>query len=206
MRSAYAIETEGLAKSYGSVGVLDRVDLRVEAGSVFALLGPNGAGKTTAVRILATLTRPDAGSARVDGLDVVADVHAVRPRISLTGQYAALDELQTGEENLRMLGRIAGLGRRRAAARTDELLERFGLADARPSRRRFARCCWAARRATPGRRSRGAPRSSRSRSRRRDSCCAGARPSDSLARVNHGGRLDGSDAVHRGGDGHGRPR
>ena len=134
MRRAYAIETEGLEKAYGSVGVLDRVDLRVEAGSVFALLGPNGAGKTTAVRILATLTRPDAGSARVDGLDVVADVHAVRPRISLTGQYAALDELQTGEENLRMLGRIAGLGRRRAAARTDELLERFGLADARRRR------------------------------------------------------------------------
>ncbi len=119
-----------LEKSYGSLRVLDGVGLRVDAGSVFALLGPNGAGKTTAVRILATLSRPDGGTARVHGLDVVADVHAVRPRISLTGQYAALDELQTGQENLRMLGRLAGLSRRGASARAAELLERFGLSDA----------------------------------------------------------------------------
>jgi ABC-2 type transport system ATP-binding protein len=130
MHTQYAIETEGLEKSYGNVRVLDGVDLRVERGSVFALLGPNGAGKTTTVRILATLTRPDAGIARVDGLDVVADVHAVRPRISLSGQYAALDELQNGRENLRMLGRLAGLSRRGASARAEELLERFGIADA----------------------------------------------------------------------------
>jgi ABC-2 type transport system ATP-binding protein len=93
MYTQYAIETECLGKSYGSLCVLDGVDLRVERGSVFALLGPNGAGKTTTVRILATLSRPDAGTARVDGFDVVADVHSVRPRISLAGQYAALDEL-----------------------------------------------------------------------------------------------------------------
>jgi ABC-2 type transport system ATP-binding protein len=133
VRTAYtepAIEVAALQKSYGSLHVLDRVDLRVERGSVFALLGPNGAGKTTTVRILATLSRPDGGTARVDGLDVVADVHAVRPRISLTGQYAALDELQTGRENLCMLGRLAGLGRRAAHNRAEELLERFGLADA----------------------------------------------------------------------------
>ena len=87
--------------------VLAGVDLRVERGSVFSLLGPNGAGKTTTVRILATLLRADAGRARVAGFDVVADRRAVRRRISLTGQYAAVDELQTGEENLRMMGRLA---------------------------------------------------------------------------------------------------
>ena len=125
-----AIETVGLEKSYGDVHVLGCVDVRVPRGSVFALLGPNGAGKTTMVRILATLSRPDSGSARVDGLDVEADVHAVRRRISLTGQYAALDELQTGEENLRMLGRLAGLGRAAAIARARELLARFELSDA----------------------------------------------------------------------------
>ena len=98
--------------------VLDGVDLAVARGSVLALLGPNGAGKTTTVRILATLTRADAGRARVAGFDVVADRRQVRRRISLTGQYAAVDELQTGEENLRMMGRLAGLpgpaARRRA--------------------------------------------------------------------------------------------
>jgi ABC-2 type transport system ATP-binding protein len=130
MHTQYAIETKGLRKSYGSLCVLDGVDLRVARGSVFALLGPNGAGKTTTVRILATLSTPDAGTARVDGLDVVADVHAVRPRISLTGQYAALDELQTGEENLRMLARLTGLSRRASGDRAAELLERFELADA----------------------------------------------------------------------------
>ncbi len=125
-----AIETVALEKSYGDLHVLGCVEMRVRRGSVFALLGPNGAGKTTMVRILATLSRPDSGSARVDGLDVEADVSAVRRRISVTGQYAALDELQTGEENLRMLGRLAGLGRAAARARARELLERFELADA----------------------------------------------------------------------------
>ena len=104
-----AIEAIGLVKSYGRVRVLDGVDLGVAPGSVFALLGPNGAGKTTTVRILATLLRADAGQARVAGFDVVADRRQVRRHISLTGQFAAVDDLQTGEENLRMMGRLAGL-------------------------------------------------------------------------------------------------
>jgi ABC-2 type transport system ATP-binding protein len=123
-----AIEATGLEKSYRDLRVLTGVDLRVARGSVFALLGPNGAGKTTTVRILATLTRPDAGRARVAGLDVVRDRHRVRRRISLTGQYAAVDELQTGEENLRMMARLSGVPRPRDRAR--ELLERFDLTPA----------------------------------------------------------------------------
>jgi len=124
------IQADGLTKSYSGVRVLDGVGLRVAAGTVFALLGPNGAGKTTVVRILATLTAPDAGTARVAGHDVVADRGAVRRRISLTGQYAAIDELQTGRENLEMMGRLRGLGRRAARARAGELLERFDLTEA----------------------------------------------------------------------------
>ena len=108
-----AIHASGLVKSYGDVRVLDGLDLRVPRGSVFALLGPNGAGKTTTVRILATLSRADAGQARVAGFDVVRDRHGVRRSISLTGQFAALDEAQTGEENLRMMGGLARLPRRR---------------------------------------------------------------------------------------------
>jgi ABC-2 type transport system ATP-binding protein len=131
-----AIEATSLEKSYGAVPVLAGVDLRVAPGSIFALLGPNGAGKTTTVRILSTLLRADGGSATVAGLDVVADVHAVRRRISVTGQYAALDELQTGEENLRMVGRLAGLGRSASRTRAGDLLERFGLSEA--GRRRVA--------------------------------------------------------------------
>jgi ABC-2 type transport system ATP-binding protein len=123
-----AVEAIGLEKSYGAVRVLSGLDLQVPRGSVFALLGPNGAGKTTTVRILATLTRADAGQARVAGLDVVRERHRVRRRISLTGQYAAVDELQTGEENLRMMARLSGVPRPRDRAR--ELLERFDLADA----------------------------------------------------------------------------
>jgi ABC-2 type transport system ATP-binding protein len=125
-----AIEAIALQKSYGAVRVLDGVDLRVARGSVFALLGPNGAGKTTTVRILATLLAPDAGEARVAGFDVVRDRRAVRRAISLTGQYAAVDEPQTGAENLRMIGRLAGLSRAEARARADELLERFDLTGA----------------------------------------------------------------------------
>ncbi|MBD9733638.1 ATP-binding cassette domain-containing protein [Streptomyces sp. H28] len=125
-----AIEAHGLVKSYGGLTVLDGVDLRVDAGTVYALLGPNGAGKTTTVRILATLIRPDAGRARVAGHDVVAGRSAVRRAISLTGQYAALDETQTGEENLRMMGRLGGLSRPAARSRARELLERFALAEA----------------------------------------------------------------------------
>ncbi len=122
-----AIEASGLVKSYRDVRVLSGVDLRVPRGSVFALLGPNGAGKTTTVRILATLTEADAGQARVAGFDVRRDRSAVRRRISLTGQFAALDEAQTGEENLRMMGRLARLSRSAARQRAAELLEQFEL-------------------------------------------------------------------------------
>jgi ABC-2 type transport system ATP-binding protein len=124
------IETSGLTKAYGQVSVLRGVDLAVPEGSVFALLGPNGAGKTTAVRILATLLRASGGRAAVAGFDVHREPGEVRRRISLTGQYAAVDDGQTGVENLRMMSRLSGLGRRAAAARADELLSRLGLADA----------------------------------------------------------------------------
>ena len=122
-----AVEACGLVKAYRHVPVLSRVDLRVPRGSVFALLGPNGAGKTTTVRILATLTEADAGQARVAGFDVRRDQSAVRRRISLTGQFAALDEAQTGEENLRMMGRLSRLSRAAARRRAAELLEQFEL-------------------------------------------------------------------------------
>jgi len=129
-----AIEAEGLVKVYRSgksqVRALDGVDLEVREGTVLGLLGPNGAGKTTTVRILATLLRPDGGSARVDGLDVVRDAQAVRRRIGLSGQYAAIDENLTGRENLWMFGRLYQLSSAEAARRADELLERFDLADA----------------------------------------------------------------------------
>src|SRR5207244_141781 len=121
---------EGLTKAFGRTEALGGVDLEVPAGTVTALLGPNGAGKTTLVRILATLIRPDGGNARVAGLDVVRNAAAVRALIGLTGQYAALDELLTGRENLRLIGRLSHLGERRARARADELLELVGIADA----------------------------------------------------------------------------
>ncbi|MER5727165.1 ATP-binding cassette domain-containing protein [Streptomyces sp. NPDC002138] len=124
------IEATALTKSYGATRVLDGLDLAVPRGSVLALLGPNGAGKTTAVRILATLTTPDAGTARVAGCDIAAERGLVRRRISLTGQFAAVDGLQTGAETLRMTGRLAGLRAREARARAAELLDRFGLAEA----------------------------------------------------------------------------
>ncbi len=130
MTDEIAIEAIGLEKSYGNVKVLEGVDLRVRRGSVFSLLGPNGAGKTTTVRILATLAPADRGRAWVAGHDVVGDRHRVRRSISLTGQYAAVDELQTGEENLRMMGRLASLSRADARRRAGELLDRFGLVEA----------------------------------------------------------------------------
>src|SRR5215469_15541266 len=125
-----AVEAAGLRKSYGGVRALAGVDLRVKAGSRCAVLGPNGAGKTTTVRILATLTSPDAGQARVAGCDIAADRHRLRRRVSLTGQYTGLDGVATGEENLRMVARLSGLGHRQARRRAAELLDRFGLADA----------------------------------------------------------------------------
>jgi ABC-2 type transport system ATP-binding protein len=125
-----AIEVRGLAKSYGEVRALCGVDLDVTPGTILGLLGPNGAGKTTMVRILTTLLRPDEGSARVAGLDVVGDAAEVRERIGLAGQYAAVDENLTGLENLVMVGRLYGMRRSEAKARGRELLERFELTDA----------------------------------------------------------------------------
>jgi len=130
MANQLAVDATGLEKSYGAVPVLTGIDLRVPCGSVFSLLGPNGAGKTTTVRILSTLTRADAGRARVAGFDIARDRHQVRRRISLTGQFAAVDELQTGEENLRMMARLSGLPGREARRRAGELLEQFDLGDA----------------------------------------------------------------------------
>ncbi|MGW6689620.1 ABC transporter ATP-binding protein [Streptomyces sp. NPDC054961] len=124
------IRATGLTKSYGDLHVLDGVDLTVPRGSVLALLGPNGAGKTTTVRLLATLTAPDAGTARVAEFDISTERAQVRRRISLTGQFAAVDDLQTGAEMLRTAGRLSGLSARAARARADELLTRFGLAEA----------------------------------------------------------------------------
>jgi ABC-2 type transport system ATP-binding protein len=125
-----AVEVSGVAKSFGTVQALRGVDLSVRPGTLAALLGPNGAGKTTLVRILATLLRQDCGTARVLGLDVLAHPYAVRSLIGLTGQYAGLDEALTGRENLMLIGRLGGLGRREAAVRAGSLAERFGLAGA----------------------------------------------------------------------------
>lgn len=125
-----AIEVRGLVKHFGDVHALDAVDLIARQGQVLGLLGPNGAGKTTLVRVLATLLKPDAGSAHVLGLDVQRDAAQLRERIGLAGQYAAVDENLTGLENLTMVGRLYGESRRSARARGRELLERFELVDA----------------------------------------------------------------------------
>ena len=122
-----AIVAEGLGKRFGAVLALNGVDLELPAGGVLGLLGPNGAGKTTLVRILATLVKPDRGRARVAGFDVAADPQAVRRRIGLSGQYAAVDPFLTGEENLVMIGRLYGLGRRQARRRAGELTGQLGL-------------------------------------------------------------------------------
>ena len=125
-----AIVVEGLEKSYGSVRALRGVDFAARTGTVLGLLGPNGAGKTTAVRILATLLEPDAGTARVVGLDVERDAAALRAKIGLAGQYAAVDENLTGFENLEMVGQLYHMKRADARARATELLERFDLTEA----------------------------------------------------------------------------
>ncbi len=130
----YTVHAAGLRKAFSSATVLDGVDLAVPAGSVAALLGPNGAGKTTLIRILATLLRPDAGTAVVAGCDLLADPAGVRRAISLTGQYAAVDDMLTGEENLRMMARLRHLPARAARERAGELLAEFDLAGARQRR------------------------------------------------------------------------
>ena len=130
MSEHHAIEIEDLRKRFGDVQALDGVDLVGAEGDVLALLGPNGAGKSTLVRILSTLVRPDAGRALVLGDDVVADPFTVRREIGLAGQFAAVDELLTGRENLEMIGRLYHLGRAEARARATDVLERFGLTDA----------------------------------------------------------------------------
>ncbi|MDA3648564.1 ATP-binding cassette domain-containing protein [Saccharopolyspora indica] len=127
---SYAIQAEGLVKRFGSTTALAGVDLAVPAGTILGVLGPNGAGKTTTVRILATLLRPDAGTATVAGYDVLRQSVAVRSRIGLTGQYASVDEELTGVENLVLIGRLLEMPRGDAKARAAELLERFGLTDA----------------------------------------------------------------------------
>ena len=125
-----AIEVRGLRKSYGEKVVLDDVDLTVGAGTVTALLGPNGAGKTTTVHILSTLVRPDGGTAFVNGCDVVRDPDGVRAAIGLTGQFSAVDNLLTGEENLLLMARLRHLGAKRSKTRVAELLEQFDLVEA----------------------------------------------------------------------------
>src|SRR5580658_5809003 len=126
----YSIIAEGLVKRYGETVALDGIDLAVRTGSVFGLLGPNGAGKTTAVRILATLIRPDGGRATVCGYDVVSQAHQVRQLTGLTGQYASVDETLTGTENLMLIGRLTGQSRSAARGRARELLAAFRLTDA----------------------------------------------------------------------------
>ncbi|MER5393392.1 ATP-binding cassette domain-containing protein [Saccharopolyspora sp. NPDC002686] len=127
---SYAIQAEGLVKRFGSTTALAGVDLAAPAGTILGVLGPNGAGKTTAVRVLATLLRPDAGTATVAGYDVLRQPVAVRSRIGLTGQYASVDEELTGVENLVLIGRLLEMPRGDAKARAAELLERFDLTDA----------------------------------------------------------------------------
>lgn len=129
-QAALAISTRGLAKSFGTLRAVDGIDLDVPRGMIFAILGPNGAGKTTLMRMLATLTKPDAGAATVMGHDLVSAPQAVRGSIAMTGQFASLDEDLTGRENLVLISRLWGFRGGQAKARADELLAAFDLADA----------------------------------------------------------------------------
>ncbi|HET7015874.1 MAG TPA: ATP-binding cassette domain-containing protein [Streptosporangiaceae bacterium] len=130
MTDTLAIEAHGLAKTYGATKALDGLDLEVRAGTILGMLGPNGAGKTTTVRVLTTLLRPDRGTAKVAGHDLITRPDQVRRHIGLTGQYAALDEYLTGRANLVMIGQLGKLTARQAKARASELLDRFDLTDA----------------------------------------------------------------------------
>lgn len=125
-----AVEARGLVKTFGDNRAVDGVDLNVRAGTVYGVLGPNGAGKTTAIRMLATLLKPDGGWARVFGHDVVKEPHMVRQLIGVTGQYASVDETLSATENLVLFSRLLGLGRREARRKATELLEEFGLTEA----------------------------------------------------------------------------
>src|SRR6266536_3749756 len=125
-----AILVEGLAKRFGDVVALDGIDFQVPAGTIFGLLGPNGAGKTTAIRILTTILTPDEGRAEILGHDVVREAEAVRYRIGLAGQFAAVDPNLTGQENLRLVGKLAQMPRQAIGARADELLQLFDLSGA----------------------------------------------------------------------------
>jgi ABC-2 type transport system ATP-binding protein len=125
-----AVSVTGLRKAFGAEVVLDGIDLEIAEGTIFALLGPNGAGKTTMVRILSTLIPADSGQMRVAGHDVVGDPEGVRAAIGVTGQFSALDELLTGEENLRLIADLSHLGRDVGRRRVTELLHRFDLVDA----------------------------------------------------------------------------
>jgi ABC-2 type transport system ATP-binding protein len=130
MTDVLAIETRGLVKTFAEVRAVDGIDLQVRAGTVYGVLGPNGAGKTTTLRMLATLLVPTAGTARVFGHDVVTDANTVRTRVSLTGQFASVDEELSGRENLVLLGRLLGIERKHAEERAGELLDAFGLVEA----------------------------------------------------------------------------
>src|SRR2546422_2508344 len=136
MADETAIVVENLTKRFGDVEALTGIDFQVEGGTVFGLLGPNGAGKTTAIRILTTILPPDGGRAEVLGYDVVRDAQKVRLRIGMAGQFAAVDPLLTGRENLRLVGKVAQMPNDLILPRADELLERFELTDAanRPAR------------------------------------------------------------------------
>ncbi|MCK9858807.1 ATP-binding cassette domain-containing protein [Paenibacillus sp. ATY16] len=129
-----AIEVSGLRKSFGKQSVLSGLELSVPAGSVFALLGPNGAGKTTLIHILSTLIAPDGGKVLVGGYNVQTEQELVKQHISLTGQFAAVDEVLSAEENLRMIGRLSGLSSSQSRTRTEELLKAFDLVDAAKKR------------------------------------------------------------------------
>lgn len=126
----YAVEAKGLTKKFDAFTAVDNIDLKIKRGSVYGFLGPNGAGKTTTVRMLATLLKIDEGSARVFGFDVKTESKKIRPRISLTGQFASIDEDLTGTENLVMISRLMGFSRKEAKLRAAELLNAFGLSDA----------------------------------------------------------------------------